>query len=311
MASDAPLLSSLVVLWLQHLAATRCAAPNTCLAYRQDLLSFITFLQKHWNETPSVSHLAAATPADVRAFLSDLHHRGLERSSLNRRLSAVRRFIRFLHQKNYLPDTRLLSVRGARLSPVLPRALHLDNIETFLRDLNDPSAPFWVAERDKAIVFLLYGAGLRAGEALSINRTDWPKTPETPLRVHGKGEKDRFVPLLASVYQQVENYRRVRPLGFAHEALFIGEKGSRLRLQVFNRRLQALRLAHDLPENASSHAFRHSFATHLLHQGADLRSIQELLGHENLATTSRYTAVDTAHLLKTYKTAHPRAQSTT
>jgi integrase/recombinase XerC len=297
--------------WQHSLRYRRHLSASTLIAYTNDLHLFCRFLVKHTGKPPEIRTLQEARPEDIRAFLAWLREQEHQRSSINRHLCGIRRFLRYLHQQGVLGNSRLFGIRGARNSPPLPRALEQQDINVILKALETIPSPDWVSLRDRALLMLLYGAGLRIGEALALNQRDWPQG-NNPLRVTGKGSKQRLVPLLPAVRTAVEEYRHRSPMhGNGDTPLFIGEKGKRLWPQVYNRRLQEIRLQYGLPDFASSHAFRHSFATHILQNGGDLRAIQELLGHESLATTSRYTAVDAEHLRRVHRAGHPRAIAAT
>lgn len=295
--------------WLNHLAKERRASGRTVYAYRAGVAAFLNFLGRHRGETITLAALAGVTAADVRAYLA--HRRAGERPlsprSVSQALSAIRSFFRFLDRRLDTPNDAVARVRGPRVKPGVPRPVS----ETQARALIDTAgdcrgAPTWVALRDQAVLTLLWGCGLRVSEAMSLTGADFP-LPES-LRICGKGGKTRMVPVLAAVREAVGTYLAAAPFKVgATEPLFRATRGGPLRPRQIQVLTQRLRGVLGLPDRATPHALRHAFATHLLGAGADLRSIQELLGHASLSTTQRYTAVDAAGLMAAYGRAHPRA----
>lgn len=290
--------------WLERLAHERRAARHTLDGYGRDLGAFLKFLSGHLGGPADLRTLAKLEPADFRAFLAARRAQGLAPASNARALSALRGFFAHLAREGLAENPHAAALRGPKLPKSVPKALTAADASAALEiDDDDP----WVAARDRAVLSLLYGAGLRIDEALSLNMGALP-LGET-LRVVGKGRKARDVPLLAQVRDAVDAYARLRALGAPKSApLFVGVKGKRLRAEIVQKRLRTLRAELGLPETATPHALRHSFATHLLGAGADLRAIQELLGHASLSTTQRYTAVDAERLLDVHAAAHPRAK---
>jgi integrase/recombinase XerC len=251
--------------------------------------------------------LARLEHRELRAWLAQRRQDGISDSSNARAMSSIRNFYRYLQRETGLENAAVFNLRMPRLKKPLPKALTaqdaLDAVET-LRTLHPEP---WIARRDWALLTLLYGCGLRIGEALSLTRHDIAGAKHG-LRIHGKGGKERVVPVLPQVLEAIAAYLAACPyMGEGEMPLFLGARGERLAPAVFRRQIRQLRAGLGLPESATPHAFRHSFATHLLAGGGDLRAIQELLGHENLSTTQRYTHVDTARLMSAYKNAHPRA----
>ena len=295
--------------WLEHLAHERRLSPRTLEAYGHIGRLYLAFLQRHRGEVPSAADLATVTAAEVRAHLADRRggEAGLSARSLVQTLSAIRGFHGFLDRRLDLPNPQIALVRGPRVKASLPRPVSQDQAIGLLQEPGaDPDAEPWEAARDRAVLSLLYGAGLRISEALSLRRADAP-LPET-LRITGKGAKTRLVPILPQVSRAMDDYLRLSPFPLAPtDALFRARRGGPLSARHVQATVQRLRGRLGLPDSATPHALRHSFATHLLGAGADLRSLQELLGHASLSTTQKYTGVDAERLLGAYAAAHPRA----
>ncbi|MCB4820883.1 tyrosine recombinase XerC [Roseicella aerolata] len=300
--------------YLDWLARERRAAGNTVEAYGRDLADFLHFLNGHLGEEPDLGALAGLRPADLRAFLAARAAAGAGAATRARQLAAIRGFLRYLAKTRGLEPLALSTIRGPRLKQPVPRALTPEQAREAASDIgqvHDPARaerPAEQAARDVALITLLYGCGLRISEALSLDVRDAPLPGgEAALRITGKGGKQRLVPVLPAVRQAIAAYLALRPGAAPGEPLFLGARGHRLDPAVAQRSLREYRRLAGLPEHATPHALRHSFATHLLGGGADLRAIQELLGHASLSTTQRYTAVDAAGLLATWRKAHPRA----
>jgi integrase/recombinase XerC len=295
--------------WLQHLAHERRASPRTLEAYGFAASRYIAFLERHRGEAIRVPDLATVTAAEVRAWLAHLRtgDHPLSPRSLSQALSAIRTFHRFLDRRLDAPNAAISLVRGPRVKPGAPRPVTEDQAQGMLSEpALDPDREDWEAARDQAVLSLLYGCGLRISEALSLKRSDAPLGDL--LRITGKGNKTRMVPVLPAVREAVDAYLATLPLVTeAGDPLFRAKRGGALSPRHVQAMVQVLRGRLGLPASATPHALRHSFATHLLGAGADLRSIQELLGHASLSTTQRYTEVDAAALLSVYNQAHPRA----
>jgi integrase/recombinase XerC len=296
-------------LWLERLANERRASPRTLEAYGFATARYIAFLERHRAETMTVKSLADVTAGEVRAWLAHLRSgdRPLSPRSLSQALSAIRTFHRFLDLRLDAPNAAIALVRGPRVKPGAPRPVSEDQARGLLAEPGlDPDREDWEAARDQAVLTLLYGCGLRISEALSLKRSDAPLGEA--LRITGKGSKMRMVPVLPAVRAAVDAYLAELPLVIdPAEPLFRAKRGGPLSPRHVQATVQALRGRLGLPPSATPHALRHSFATHLLGAGADLRSIQELLGHASLSTTQRYTEVDAERLLSAYAKAHPRA----
>ena len=295
--------------WYIWLAAERRSSAHTVDAYQRDLAAFIDFLAHHLGAAPTLASLGQLRPVDFRAWLARRAGDGLARSSTARALSVVRSFFAWADRGGLVCNPAVAAVRAPRARAALPRALAApDAIEVIDAAGAEPAGqPAWVGKRDAAVFALLYGCGLRIGEALALNRRDVPV--DGALRVVGKGGKQRMVPVLAVVAAAIDDYLTACPHhGDDDDALFIGVRGRRLNARVIQARMATLRARLELAPDATPHALRHSFATHLLAGGGDLRAIQELLGHASLSTTQRYTAVDAARLIEIYDKAHPRAR---
>ncbi len=295
--------------WYDQLSAERRASPHTLAAYVRDLGAFLDFLAFHQGGPPGLADLAALKAGDFRAWLAHRTQAGLARSSTARALSVVRGFFRFLDREALAHNAAIGAIRSPRRTRAVPKALAVAETSELIAAAGEPerdtSAP-WVAARDVAVLTMLYGCGLRISEALGLNRRDVPTGGS--LTVDGKGGKQRRVPVLPIVDNAIAAYVAVCPYRLAPDGpLFVGVRGGRLNPRIVQARMQSLRAQLGLPKEATPHALRHSFATHLLGAGGDLRAIQELLGHASLSTTQRYTDVDAERLLEVYDRAHPRA----
>ena len=297
--------------WLQHLSAERGLSAKTLEAYGRDARVFLTFLAGHLGGPVSLGALDGLQPRDVRAFMARRRGDGLDGRSIARALAAVRSFSRFLEREGRGRMAAFAAIRTPKTGRRLPRPLavmaarSVSSVEARAHD----GAAEWVIARDAAVLALLYGSGLRISEALGLRQQDAPSPGrDGQVTVLGKGGKVRQVPVIARVADAIDNYRRLCPWAPGAEGpLFVGVRGGPLSPRIIQLAMERLRGALGLPETATPHALRHSFATHLLGRGGDLRSIQELLGHASLSTTQIYTEVDTAALLRVYESAHPRA----
>jgi integrase/recombinase XerC len=293
--------------WRRWLAAERRSSDHTTDAYLRDLNHFLVFMTGHLGEPPTIAALANLAPADFRAWLARRAMDGMEKTSTARALSAVRSFYRHLARTGLAENAAIEGVRGPRLPRSVPKALTVIEAADALSLTGQIDTRTWVGKRDLAILTLLYGAGLRIDEALRLDRGDAP-AGET-MRITGKGGKERLVPVLPVVRAAIDDYLAGCPHPLRKtDPLFVAIRGGRLGARAVQGLMQTLRARLGLPATATPHALRHSFATHLLAAGGDLRAIQELLGHASLSTTQRYTAVDAEGLLAVYEAAHPRAR---
>jgi integrase/recombinase XerC len=294
--------TALVEDWRRFLVQDRRRSIHTVRAYVATAERLLLFLIDHRGGNVSRNDLARLTPADIRAFLADRRGEGIGNLSAARELSAVRGFLRFAGGE----DARIPAVKGPRVKRGVPRPISPDEVVALAEDVAETAREGWIGARDWAVLMLLYGAGLRIGEAMGLTGDILP-LGET-LRVTGKRNKTRVVPLLPQVREAVEAYLAVCPYpAIKGEALFRGARGGPLSPALIRRAVQGARGRLGLSERTTPHALRHSFATHLLGRGADLRSLQELLGHASLSSTQVYTQVDAAYLLDVYRNAHPRA----
>ncbi|WIY52622.1 tyrosine recombinase XerC [Devosia sp. YIM 151766] len=290
--------------WLRDLGSVKRLAPKTLEAYNRDLSQFMSFLATHMGGPVTLQSLQELRGADIRAFMARRRTESLGSRSLARVLSALKSFFGFLEREGILASEALNVIRTPRIAPSLPKALTIVEARQTIATTGQMEERPWVAARDMAVISLCYGAGLRISEALALTRSD---LEADTLRVTGKGGRMRMVPLIAPVRQAIDTYLGLVPFKlWPEEPLFRGVRGGVLSPRLIQLRMQQLRSALGLPPSATPHALRHSFATHLLGKGGDLRSIQELLGHASLSTTQIYTAVDTEHLLESYARAHPR-----
>ena len=299
-------LANVIRKWQSWLLNERLYSVNTLDGYSRDLSAFLAKVK----ETPlSLSDLAALDVHDFRRILSKQAARSLNKSSMCRELSAVKNFFKWLERKKILKNPAISIISAPKKSKVLPKALDIDDSFNLLKKIGKIETTAWQGLRDKAILTLLYGCGLRISEALSVNVGDINAQSEF-LRVRGKGNKERLVPLLPIAWQNIEAYLAECPYhNNVGEPLFLGARGERISPRIIQRQIQKLRIMLGLPDTVTPHALRHSFATQLLAEGTDLRSIQELLGHASLSTTQRYTDVQTETLQREYHKAHPLEKS--
>lgn len=295
-------LKKLVQDWLEQLEVQLRYSEHTVICYRRDLYNFLNFLNEHEGVVINLEILKNLKLSDFRAWLSHRIGRDLSARSNARALSSVRSFFYYLAKLNLL-DTKVIdSVHRSKLSKLLPKPIPEDNIMEFLnQEFYFETDPQWITNRDRALYTLLYSTGLRISEALNIQTKD----VESEMRIRGKGKKDRVVLLFPVTLERIKTYVNTCPYDLKEGFLFLGVKGKKLRASTVDIRLKKLQMLSDLPEHSSAHAFRHSFATHLVQKGADLRSIQELLGHESLESTQIYTDIDDYNLLKIYEKTHP------
>jgi integrase/recombinase XerC len=300
-----------MVRWLAHLGSERRMSGKTVEAYERDTRQFLQFLSEHLGGAPTLAELAKLTPQDVRAFMASRRSVGISGRSLMRGLAGARSFTRFLERGGNGKVGALTAVRAPKVPKTLPKPLSIVSAKQVTdadSRAGDDREP-WILTRDAAVLALLYGSGLRISEALGLKRGEVPAPGQgDAITVTGKGNKQRMVPLLPQVSQAIADYIALCPYDLpADGPLFIGARGKALSPRIIQLVMERLRGVLSLPDSATPHALRHSFATHLLGRGGDLRAIQELLGHASLSTTQIYTAVDTDRLLEVYRSAHPRA----
>jgi integrase/recombinase XerC len=300
-------LRAAIGLWAAWLTGERRASAHTIAAYGRDLAFFLDFLTEHLGELPSLAAISSLRPADFRAYLARRAQNHAGRTSLARGMSVLRSFVRFVQRRGLASTSALAALRSPKLPASVPKPLTIADAGGAVDAAGDLATSVWQGQRDIAILTLLYGCGLRLSEALGLSRGEAPLS-ET-LVITGKGRKQRQLPVLPVVRAAVADYLAACPYALAEDGpLFVGARGGPLNPRLVQRQMQSLRRRLGLPETATPHALRHSFATHLLGAGGDLRAIQELLGHASLSTTQRYTLVETQRLLAIYDAAHPRAR---
>jgi len=294
--------------WLKALASERRLSKQTVEAYERDTRQFLQFLTGHCGGPPGISNVSALRPADLRGFLAARRADGAGARTLGRGLAGVRSFLRFLERKGLANAAGAVALRAPKQPKSLPKPLTVTDARRVVDVGEQLAEEPWIAARNAAVLALLYGSGMRISEALGLMGADLAAAGDNVLRVTGKGGKTRLVPVLPVTREAVATYRNLCPYHLAaDQPLFRGAKGGPLNSAIIQREMQRMRSALNLPETATPHALRHSFATHLLGRGGDLRAIQELLGHASLSTTQIYTGVDSARLLDIYEAAHPRA----
>lgn len=290
--------------WGTHLGALEGASPRTVTAYAADVSGFLAFQAGHRGGPMGLAQVARLTSSEMRAWMAAERLRGAGPRSVARRLSAVKSFARWLCERESFDPTAILATRPPRFKKPLPRPVARDAARELIATVGLQHETPWIAARDVAVVTLLYGCGLRISEGLGLQGRDAPLGRS--LRIVGKGDKERAVPVLPAARDAVERYRALCPFDLAPDGpLFRGARGGRLNPSITAQVMARARMQLGLPATATPHALRHSFATHLLEAGGDLRAIQELLGHASLSTTQAYTSVDAAHLMETYARAHP------
>jgi integrase/recombinase XerC len=293
--------------WLKSLSETRRLSDNTLEAYERDTRQFLHFLTGHLGEPPSLKDVSSLRVADLRSFLANRRTDGACARTLGRGLAGVRSLLRHLERRGLANAAGASAIRAPKQPKSLPKPLTTQDALKVVSTIEQLAEEPWIAARNAAVLTLLYGCGLRISEALNLNGDALNDPKERSIVLSGKGGKSRMVPLLPVIHRAVADYRKLCPYDLsADEPLFRGAKGGRLQPGIIQREMQKMRAALGLPDSATPHALRHSFATHLLGRGGDLRTIQELLGHASLSTTQVYTGVDTDRLLEIYDKAHPR-----
>jgi len=292
--------------WLDHQKSLKGSAENTVTAYAGDVTEFLAFITGHKGESQGLGALSKITISDMRAWMANSRGAGVGPRSLARKLSAVKVFYRWLAAREGFEPTAVLLTRSPKFTKKLPRPLAIDAARDMIETVEMQSLEPWVAARDTAVVTLLWGCGLRISEALGLKGIDAP-LPQV-MRITGKGGKERIVPVVDAARAAVDAYVKACPHILTNDGpLFRGVRGGVLSPRAIQKAMASARMQLGLPATATPHALRHSFATHLLNAGGDLRTIQELLGHASLSTTQAYTAIDTARLLDVYDNAHPKA----
>ncbi|SOD92217.1 tyrosine recombinase XerC [Caenispirillum bisanense] len=302
-----PALRDAIARWRRWLVSERTASPHTLSNYQRDLAFFLRFLTGFLGQEPTLADLAQLSASDFRSYLAHRTAEGIARTSLGRAMSTLRGFYRLCAKLGLMENPAIDLVRNPKPPRSLPKPLAEDEALEVLPTAGELHDEPWIAARDVAILTLLYGCGLRLGEALGLTVADRPTADA--MVVLGKGRKERVVPVLPLVREAIAQYLALCPWPpLPERALFVGVRGGPLNPRMVQRTMEKARHLLGLPETATPHALRHSFATHLLGRGGDLRTIQELLGHANLSTTQRYTEVDAAKLMAVYDAAHPRAR---
>ena len=310
LASADPSIAQEMARWLSHLGAERRLSPKTLEAYGRDLRQCLDFLSNHWGERVTLERFARLEATDVRAFMAMRRADDIAGRSLMRALAGLRSFGRFLEREGKGKVGALSAIRAPKVAKSLPKPLPMASAKR-LADADERAGEereTWILARDAAVMALLYGSGLRISEALGLKRREVPRPGEGDvLIVTGKGNKTRMVPVLQNVLELVQDYVAMCPYPLPAEGpIFVGARGGPLSPRIIQLAMERLRGALGLPDSATPHALRHSFATHLLSRGGDLRAIQELLGHSSLSTTQIYTGIDSERLLEVYASAHPR-----
>jgi integrase/recombinase XerC len=294
--------------WLKEMQAIKRQSQHSVTAYMHDVSGFLAFLSQHMGGVVDAAALKTLTERDMRAWLAFRLKRGYAKSSNARAISAVKSFFRFLHKFADLENAAILAISAPKLDKPLPKAPNESQTEAAMEGLFEFDRTAWINARNRALGILLYGAGLRISEALNLTVDDIRN--KDSLRIRGKGGKERVVPMLPIIRNTMETYLSLSPFhqGAKNDApIFYGARGKPMKPAIFQRLVRDLRRELGLPESMTPHALRHAFATHLLAHGAELREIQELLGHSSLSTTQRYTHVDAARLMDAYQAHHPRA----
>ena len=293
--------------WLNYLSNIKKLSQNSVVSYKNDLSKFFIFFQDYIEKNIGLKEIESIKISEFSSFLTYRRNSEISSNSIARNISALKSFFRFLIKNNKIKESSVFNLKSPKLKKSLPRPINVDLAIQVIKQAEEIEDEKWIGLRNKAILILLYGCGLRISEALSLNYDDVQN--EDHILIKGKGEKERIVPMMPYIKKGIENYLEACPKEIiSGEALFIGKRFSRLSPRIIQYALEKIRTALSLPETATPHALRHSFATHLLDSGGDLRTIQELLGHSSLSTTQKYTKVETSKLLDIYKKSHPLAK---
>lgn len=301
-----PKLLQLIEEWQKNLELDRRLSPKTASSYLIDIKEFMHFLADYFGRKVEIADLKKMKVADFRAFLVWRTEQRVVRSSIARGMSTLRNFFKYGERENLFENSAIMSIRTGRGAKILPHPLSVADAGRFLEAVSEVVNDSWQIKRDKALYLLLYGCGLRIAEALSLNVGSIPTGAEAFV-IRGKGNKERLVPILPIVRRALTAYLKVHTTPEPNAPLFTGARGDRLNSGVVQRNVRAIRRYLNLPDTVTPHALRHSFATHLLQGGGDLRTVQELLGHASLSATQRYTEIDREQLIHVYEHAHPRA----
>ena len=294
--------------WLSNLRNIKGLSDNTLEAYKIDIIKFIYFLRNYLGNDPSLNDLRKLTNNSFRGYLAEQKNLGISNISIARQISSLKSFFNYLIKIKKIDNSPILNLKGPKQKKSLPRPIIADLAIEVIKEAKNIDDEKWIGQRNQTILILLYGCGLRISEALNLNYSDI--TSNDYLIIKGKGNKDRIVPIMDYIRDSIVNYIKVCPYEFSDDdPLFIGKRRKRLSPRIIQYALEKIRVSLSLPETATPHALRHSFATHLLENGGDLRTIQELLGHSSLSTTQKYTKVENSQLLNVYTKTHPLAKN--
>lgn len=302
-----PQIQTLITKWREELVELRRCSGHTVNSYLTDLFYFLSFLNQYLESDINISTLEKLEPKDIRAWLASRKNNNIKASSNARAISVLRNFFKFLAQKEILENQAPFVVKIAQGSNHLPKAIVADNAISAMHAIKHLASDGWIGQRDLSVLGMLYCMGLRISEVLNLTYSDINNINDNQLLIFGKGKKERYVPIMPKLVEELHKYAKLCPHDLEQGKFFKGKSGKDLNPNVFRSNLRALRKSIGLPEHTTPHAFRHSFATHLLGAGGDLRTIQELLGHENLSTTQAYTQVDAAYMLREYNKFHPKS----
>jgi len=302
-----PAVQQALAKWHAWLAFEKRSSAHTIDSYSRDIVDFINFINTHQGYKPNLNDLESLTNLDFRSYLAHLAKANKSRTTIARRMSSLRTIFKYFEREGVCQNAAILSVRTPKIPKSLPKALTMEDALTMVRSVDQLTDEPWIGLRDHALLMLLYGAGLRIAEALALNISDRPEGDV--MTITGKGNKQRVIPVLCEIKSAILAYNKACPFPEKpNRALFLGLRGKRLNAGVAQKTVRQMRLLLGLNNTVTPHALRHSFATHLLAGGGDLRTIQELLGHASLSTTQRYTEVDSAKIRSVYQGAHPRAK---
>lgn len=303
-------LSGFITSWVQYLTSVKKFSKHTLKAYVTDIYYFFEFLSKHHAQIPDVNMLSKLELRDFRSWLAARKADDHKSTSNARALSAVKSLFRFLKKNNIMENTAIWALKIKKIEKPLPKALSIEAVFEIINNTSLLTKEAWVGVRNKAILMLLYGVGLRISEALSLTESQIPVSSDIPLIIRGKGAKESQIFLLSDVIKSLNEYIAICPFDTSSGSIFRGIRGQDLSPCSFRKELKNLRRALNLPEYASPHSLRHSFATHLLSAGGDIRVVQELLRHDSISTTQRYTKIDSSNIVSSYRSFHPKSSGT-